>query len=350
VITYLFIPTLTAAQISGRSQEREGKADHGKYTMIRDAPKFKKYSSLDHLTSRGLLPVTFDPSNNSIDWVATEKIHGCNFAFYLDGAGELLSCASRSKFLHDTDIFFHGWKEMRERYRDSLRALGERLGNGAGRSGGMIVYGELFGGKVKPVQKGINYTIEKEFYLFDLYHCGDECYLSYDEVMEAAQECAFPYRAEAVLRGPLETVMRFDVSNFNTRLNFISRNDQLAEGVIIRPVVELKNPTGHRKLFKKKCSRWSENTKRKYPISIKDGFDEDTIKMLDSITLNRAHAVASKSGWGEEYRVILDAFVDDVLEERGKSREDVGKKQHRLLCQASSHLLYPLWKVENQNR
>ena len=60
---------------------------------------------------------------DSVDWVVTEKIHGANFSFSLEG--DVLRYAKRKEFLRWTDDFF-GFQLVAERLDTALECLRTR--------------------------------------------------------------------------------------------------------------------------------------------------------------------------------------------------------------------------------
>lgn len=304
---------------------------------------FRKYSALDHLDTAGLLRVHLTEGLSNVDWVVTEKVHGANFSFHLDAAGAITGCAKRTAILRESDIFFRGWQDMRDRYAVTMHAVGVLVGSPC------VVFGELFGGGGSGsirVQKGITYTPLLEFYLFDIWDPVNETFLDWSRVEEICTAVCFPFHAEALASGTLEEVMNFDVNIFATRLNRTDDQQAVAEGVIIRPTQEIRSPNKKRFLFKKKPSQWSVNKDRKYPKTLWGKTTREARRLGNGVTQMRLQSVLSKEGcnpYPGTYRDLLDAFVTDILEENDNTKSSIDPSVLKFLYQSSSGLLWPRW-------
>jgi len=205
-----------------------------------------------------------------VDWVATEKVHGSNFCFETDG--EVVEYASRSSRIGDGGKFFNARETMPKYHRyvvATFRLAQQRLKQDLKR---VLVYGEYFGGYwpdgdavpgLKKVQKGVAYSPHHHFYAFDVCLDGSE-YLDFDVARELLLEAGFPLVAEPVRRGTLQEVLAVDVEALETgipaRLGLPAPSKfRIAEGVVVRPVRELK-VGNDRAIVKKKAQAFWEAT------------------------------------------------------------------------------------------
>jgi hypothetical protein len=114
-------------------------------------------------------------SDNLLEFVALEKIHGTNFSFLTDGQD--VQCCRRSDILKQDENFFN-WKAILNKYKINISKLFDLVKNKLKIDITQIqLYGELYGGNYpsidylpghKMVQKGIYYSSTNEFAGFDL--------------------------------------------------------------------------------------------------------------------------------------------------------------------------------------
>ncbi len=201
-------------------------------------------------------------------WIATEKIHGANFALWVDAEG--IRCARRTDFLASGDRF-HGWEAIREGLAEGVRAIFERLSaeRGAAR---VVIYGELFGGEYPhpeverlpdsaPVQRGVYYSPEVRFYAFDLVveAEGGAYYLDIFEANALFEAQGFLY-AEPLHTGDLRSLLA-EPNDFVTllpeRFGLPPIESNLSEGLVIRMGGD--HPVDRsRFIFKSKNPRFAE--------------------------------------------------------------------------------------------
>ena len=170
------------------------------------------------------------------DWVVTEKIHGANFGiYYRDGE---LKVASRNQFV---DGGFFNNKAWVDAHEGELQTLFETVADEryVGR-GEIVAFGELFG---RGINKGVEYPDGRHFMLFDVLvieEFGLRYFLNWHNVEHYA-DVAELKTVPVLARGTLSECMNFD-SEFKSVAGeiidptFTSGDDNLAEGVVIRPV------------------------------------------------------------------------------------------------------------------
>lgn len=146
--------------------------------------KFLEFNSISNLKSKN--QQNFLDSNgltsNSIEWMATEKVHGANMSIYCDG--ENISYASRSGMVgwleQSMNVGFfnadavvrdlsESIKKLAKSALNSLMVLGysdEQLSKSY-----VVVYGELYGGSV---QKKMPYGESQKFIAFDFVIVTDD--------------------------------------------------------------------------------------------------------------------------------------------------------------------------------
>ncbi|KNC47341.1 RNA ligase 2 [Thecamonas trahens ATCC 50062] len=188
----------------------------------------------------------------TIEWVATEKIHGANLTLMCDG--QVVVPAKRRGVLADDEDFF-GLRSsglLASLARPAIE-LAQALGAGSGTS--IAVSGELFGADVQP---GIDYGPQLQFAVFDvalLAADGDRRFLAHDEMTAVATAAGFTVVHE-VARGSytklLDTPIGFD-SHWPALLGLEPlppAGANTAEGIVLRPattddrfLVKIKDPS-----------------------------------------------------------------------------------------------------------
>lgn len=134
--------------------------------------RFIKFTSLENTYRQNEIDRVINHGLSKAEWMATEKIHGANFAIYCDGEDTKL--ARRTAFLEDWESFYDckrvagtvekAIKQATKRVLRDLHELAFRLGHEFFAPIYCIAYGELFGGSV---QKNMPYSETQDFILFD---------------------------------------------------------------------------------------------------------------------------------------------------------------------------------------
>jgi Rnl2 family RNA ligase len=138
--------------------------------------EFRSYSHMENeyriLNSKVVQEIL---SDNSLEFIALEKIHGTNFSFITDGIE--VQCCRRSDVLQPDESFFN-WQNTLNKYKSNIIKLFELVKEKLSLDIIQIqLYGELYGGNYpqvekinghKTIQKGIYYSNSNEFAGFDL--------------------------------------------------------------------------------------------------------------------------------------------------------------------------------------
>jgi Rnl2 family RNA ligase len=204
----------------------------------------------------------------------------------------------------------------------------------------MTVFGEMFGGryphpnvkndsKISLIQKGVFYCPTHEFYAFDLYVTTEESarFLSIDESNTFFEQGEFFY-AKTLFRGTLDECLQYP-NDFQSRisdwLGLPAIEDNICEGIVIRPVVPIYLRNGARVLLKNKNARFAEkkSVKKRAPkLFVEPSYSESLNNLLpvteEYITENRLNNVVSKIGHisiPKETGKLIGLFSKDVLED-----------------------------------
>jgi Rnl2 family RNA ligase len=313
--------------------------------------QFKKYSSIENTYRKKTLDEIFIRGLGEGDWVVSEKVHGSNFSLWMDEEG--LRCAKRSGFLAAGDKFFN-WESVITAYDQHISLLYQicrsllddlvEAGNIEMKDGKVeiVLFGELFGGSYNHkdvdrvedamrVQKGVQYCPWNDFYAFDLKINGQ--FIHYDIFAEIMENTGFHY-AKALYRGPLDKCLKFQndlPTSLPTKFGLPEIEDNVSEGVVIKPVQVKFFGNGSRVILKNKNEKFkekeaSDKTKAPKP-KIKLTEQEKTIIDTASqyATENRLRNVISHIGEIDQkmFGKLLGLFCKDVLEEMEKDQPEL---------------------------
>lgn len=247
------------------------------------------------------------------EWIATEKIHGCNFSFYTDGKD--IECGRRNGMLNDKSSFYQ-FQLLKEKYEKNITNLFEIIKDKYPETNYIILYGELFGGiypniktKTKGVQKEIYYSDKTEFIAFDISIISEiTTYLSFDDMNKLCNQVGInvvPILAEGTFKDIIKTDIRIN-SLLPSIYDLPEIEKNIIEGIVVRP----KFITDPELKLKIKNEDFKEN--------IPKGKDKGKSKkknILSFINKNRYDAVKSKYEDNIDKKELFKYFVDDALDD-----------------------------------
>lgn len=275
-----------------------------------------------------------------LKWVVTEKVHGANFSFVYENS--TLKFAKRKEYLNWTDDFF-GFQLVVNKLEDHILRLFEKLSNEiTGEK--YMVYGELFGGKyphpeVSPIkdlhaiQTGVYYTPNIEFCAFDIAietnGSDSKYYLDYESSVAYFKQFEI-FHAQPLLIGKFTEAMNFNIrmnSSIPKEFNLPELQENLIEGVVIKPFNQIDNTLFSRPIIKLKNPEFDEEEKfheaEKWSfIPTISSKTEDLSFIIDElrnyVTQNRLKSAISKIGeldMNSQTRVsdIKTEFSEDVI-------------------------------------
>ena len=319
--------------------------------------EFKKYSSIENSFSREFMEHVVAEMPQDLEYVVQEKVHGANTSFLCDG--ETLRFAKRTSMLEEGEQFYD-YPELLERYRDRVLKLFGDIKAKYPEVTHISVFGEMFGGlyphdgvktkqKVSLIQRGVCYTPDHEFYGFDIYlftEAGGR-FLTVDEVNEIFETCGFFY-AKTLFRGTLAECLK-QPNAFQSKiaewLELPAIEDNICEGIVIRPVTPMYLRNGSRVLIKSKNERFAErkSAKRRTKLFVEPVPYSDELKALivegeTYVTENRLANVVSHIGevhFPKDFGKVMGLFSKDVLEdflkEHGNLYTALEKSEQKLL-------------------
>ena len=319
--------------------------------------EFKKYSSIENSFSREFMEHVVAEMPQDLEYVVQEKVHGANTSFLCDG--ETLRFAKRTSVLEEGEQFYD-YPELLERYRDRVLELFGDIKAKYPEMTHVSVFGEMFGGlyphdgvktrqKVSLIQRGVCYTPDHEFYGFDIYLFTEEGgrFLPVDEVNKIFETFGFFY-AKTLFRGTLTECLK-QPNAFQSKiaewLGLPAIEDNICEGIVIRPVTPMYLRNGSRVLIKSKNERFAErkSAKRRTKLFVEPVPYSEELKALivegeTYVTENRLANVVSHIGevhFPKDFGKVMGLFSKDVLEdflkEHGNLYTALEKSEQKLL-------------------
>ncbi|EFC43786.1 mitochondrial RNA ligase [Naegleria gruberi] len=268
---------------------------------------FKGYSSIQNHFLKDVdsypLQTQYDPQ---VPWIVTEKIHGSNFSFVVslvkDDAASIddnnlqIQVAKRTEILADNDPSYYpkAVRSVRELYDEKMKLLFKNLALDLEKKRNvklvsLSVFGELFGGNyphkdVKnvgdraPIQRHVYYCTDFDFYVFDIFVFtkSDDpnekrlnYFLSYDDMVEQVKKTGLDCYARELFRGKLEECLNYD-SVFDSvipstiyGLPDMPHHTNICEGIIIKPLIDMRTDKNDRMVIKKKNDNFMEKIGQK---------------------------------------------------------------------------------------
>ena len=341
-------------------------AHKAKRTML----EFKKYSSIENSFSREFMERVKAEMPSDLAYVVQEKVHGANTSFLCDGTE--VKFAKRTSVLSEGEQFYE-YPELLEAYKDKVLSLFMKVKARYPDVTSISVFGEMFGGryphddvkvshKLSLIQKGVCYTPEHGFYGFDIYLFEEESnrYLPVDEMNELFDSEDFFY-AKTLFRGTLSECLKYPnafQSKISEWLGLPSIDDNICEGVVIRPVVPMYLRNGSRVIIKNKNQRFSEKKSAKTrnklfsePVPYSEALKALIAEAEVYVTENRLTNVVSHIGevhFPKDFGKVMGLFskdaLEDFLKEHGSAYSALDKCEQKSLNRELNKLCTDLVK------
>ena len=319
--------------------------------------RFKKYESIENTFDRDFLELVRLEDLDKQEYVVQEKVHGSNTCFVTDG--NTVNFGKRSGFMEDGEKFYE-YEELLARYESKVMALFSIVKEHFPDIVMLTVFGEMFGGNyphpdvkrdtsVTIMQKGVFYCPYHEFYAFDLYVADEKKgrYLTVDESNSFFEQVEFFY-AKTLFRGDFDKCLRYpndSMSLISEWLGLPPIEDNVCEGIVIRPVVTTYMSDGCRVMLKNKNARFAEKKsvkKREPKLIIEHPYSEELTNLFpiveQYITENRLGNVVSKIGQisipkdiGKLIGLFSRDILEDFLKEHSADYNAIEKNEQKIL-------------------
>ncbi len=332
--------------------------------------EFKKYSSIENSYNREFVERVMAEMPPDLQFVVQEKVHGANVSFLCNGND--IQFAKRTSIVTN-DEKFYDYEELLEAYKEQvMRLFADEKERYPGVKS-ISVFGEMFGGhypheevkrigRLGLIQKGVCYTPTHEFYGFDIYVFRDDGanYLSVPETNELFEKNAFFY-AKTLFQGSLTECLKYP-NKFDSHipqwLGLPAIEDNICEGIIIRPVEPMFFRNGSRVLIKSKNERFAEkkSVKKREKIQTEQPeYSRELMALMDEVacyvTENRLSNVVSHIGevsipkdFGKIMGLLSKDALEDFLKEHGEEYSDLEKSEQKILNKELNRLATELTK------
>lgn len=332
--------------------------------------KFKKYSSIENSFNREFMEYVVAEMPPDLKYVVQEKVHGANTSFLCDGSN--VQFAKRTSVLAE-DEKFYDYPELLETYKEKVLKLYTKIKDKYPDVASISVFGEMFGGlyphnevkrmgKLTVIQKGVFYTPVHEFYAFDIFvfsENGDR-FLPVVEANELFESEGFFY-AKTLFEGTLAECLKYPnkfQSNIAQWLGFPALDDNICEGVVIRPVEPMYLRNGSRVLIKSKNEKFAEKKSVKKRLKVfmeQPKYSNELNDLLSEVALfvteNRLANVVSHIGevhvpkdFGKIMGLLTKDSLDDFLKEHGEDYSNLDKSEQKILNKQLNNLSAELVK------
>jgi Rnl2 family RNA ligase len=302
---------------------------------------FVEYHSIENPKQKFIEKIC-DHGYNEIEWFATEKVHGSNFSVMCNNTTgqSVISYCRRGDVLKENEPFF-SWKNAMNKLKDNFDGLFKCLTEEK-KSSIVQVYGELHGGIYpdmksvgKMVQKGIYYSPDNEYIVFDILVDGQ--YMPFDEVVELTKKFKIPC-VEVLHKGTLNELLKLSPvfeSNIYKLYGLPKVENNYAEGYVFKPNKSLYIGMS-RVIVKHKNPDFGEVKHPIKKVSVQDSkqTEEQTNLVTTAkcyITQNRMDSVVSKVGDGLKMDKLIGLLVKDAFADMVKDIPDA-EKHRKLIC------------------
>lgn len=296
--------------------------------------EFRKYSSITNTYNTKFVDQIRTTINPDTKFACFEKLHGANFQVQLsEENGKLnIKYGRRTGILQEGENFMEYEKYLlTPEFVKCFTNVWDKLKDNFKE---VVVYGEYFGGRYphpdfdpdsnKPVQRDIWYSQKRMFCGFDI--LADNQFMDIEKANEVFKECGIFY-LQPIQIGTLDELLDFDVETLYTtipeQLGLPRMENNFAEGIIIRPLTEMRTRRDNRIILKKKRSKYSEKkTVKNHMIKSKEPISEKVMKLINElesyITLPRLENLVSKEGHLEDARRVMKyagLYSQDIFKE-----------------------------------
>ena len=315
---------------------------------------FKKYSSIENSFDETFMEKVRSHAPSGARFVVQEKVHGSNCSFLCDG--QEIQFAKRTAVVGEKEDFYQ-WQELAERYRECIFKVFGMLKERFPDLISIIVYGEMFGGAyphkevkrigaMSAIQKGVYYCPGHDFYGFDIYvYTPDNAfYLDVDSVNRIFREADI-FFAETLYEGSLDECLNYpnaSPSKIYKHFDLPEIEDNICEGIVIRPKQPLYIPNGSRIIIKSKNARFAEKKGIRHAPKVPRVIAEEVAALFalaeDYFTEPRLDNVKSHIGevsfprdLGRVSGLLAKDVLEDFLKEHGEAYNDLSKQEQKTL-------------------
>lgn len=315
---------------------------------------FKKYNSIENTYREAYLERIQGHGFWEDEYLVQEKVHGANLSFWSRNGTDFY-IAKRNGPIEEGANFYNAELILNEN-RFKLQEIWEHLKTDFPNLSQLNIFGEVFGGNYPhpdvpknkvalKVQKGVFYSPDNLFYAFDI-HVNGEDYLDVKKANECFEKVGLFY-AKTLHEGSIQSCLEYPnefESTIAKELGLPVLENNICEGVIIRPVRNSRFKNGERIILKNKNEKWSENLKFNKRIKSKAPVPEKVLLLQEALatyaTENRLNNVLSKVGevTEKDFGKLLGAFNKDIITDFAKDYSErlneLEKKERKLVTKS----------------
>lgn len=305
-----------------------------KYPDMENSYRARDVEYIQNAIDTGIIP--------SDIFVATEKIHGCNFQFTFDPITSEIGSGKRTSELLIDEPFYNFqsiWFLYQQKIADFSAWITSKVAEVCSEPIQQIIfYGELYG---NGVQKGTKYIEEggssPKFALFDVrvVFSGEDNsrWLSWSMVPEVAFFFGIPCVPKIKI-GTFAELLSMDTELESVLCASVGNKGVIAEGVVIKPYVAVdtlfspQGKNGARYMLKQKSEKFSEHKNKKAKLPKSSTLTDEEQQYLDSfmeyIVESRVENVFSKLSITstKDFSKVSGMFVSDALKDYRKDNGD----------------------------
>lgn len=289
---------------------------------------FKKYSSIEnHYNSKFLEKIRWQ-IEESVEWVAREKIHGANFQIIV--YKDKVDFAKRSQVIPDNESFY-GHIEVMKRYKDAIKYVQDNTSWENVDS--VNIYGEIAG---DGVQSNTPYGA-KDFYVFDITYLTEGLTSYLDDKVMADVSLAAGFKLAPLLgTGKLEELLTINpefesvvltaVGNEATKVEPSDKAN--TEGYVVKPNKAMFLGES-RVIIKVKSKAHSEKTGQKSkPVKGPTVFTDNDLDIINTFsqysTIARVKNVLSHGEvelTSKTFGKVMGLVIQDIIAEYTRETE-----------------------------
>ena len=335
---------------------------------------FKKYSSVENSFEEEYIEKVRWQMPSDLKYAVQEKVHGANASFLCDGND--IKFAKRTALI-EADEQFYGYADVLAHYRDKILALTKDVMGKYPDTTQVSIFGELFGGgyphpdvpairNMVPVQKGVYYCPGHDFYGFDIYVVnGNEGFFLPVEETDALFEKHGFFYAKTLFTGTLDECLAYPnafITHIPEWLGLPPVEDNICEGIVIRPVVPMFLRNGTRVMIKSKNERFAEKKMRKGAgpsLNLDTSYSDDMKELLSVIatfvTEPRLDNVISHIGevqlprdFGRLTGLYAKDVFEDFMKENSVAYNELERKEQKAINKELARLAAAMIRTRKQ--
>lgn len=315
---------------------------------------FTKYRSMENSYRTAFICKIIQEgfASSATKWVATEKIHGVNCGLWTDG--KEIKISRKTDFVKDDEHFYNAHKIL-TKYKKDILTIFNTMKIISHSIKHICIWGELYGGiyphpdvtcdnNSTQVQKGLFYNPSNDFLVYDITENDqdfNELYIDFDWVIRLTAMTQLKMVPE-LARGTFAELIKFPndgLSEVYKMFNLPPIEDNIMEGVVLKPIISHLFKNGDRVIVKNKNERWKEKANapkhKREPLKINKTISPIMDELSLYITENRLHNVLSHIGkiTQKDFGIVNKEFIADVMKDyfldNGNQIIDSLKKEDR---------------------